>query len=114
MTIIINLPQKFQAVNALAPSVVGFSLLTLLLYSPLASAASALAGLLFTKLKIAPFYLIQESAALQVVGVGLTSSLLSSQVSVSHAQHSYEIIMEILVWIRTGEGPAGNYKVRHA
>lgn len=90
MAVIINLPQKFQAVNASSPSAAGFSLLPLLLCSPL---ASALAGLLVTKLEIAPFYLILGGAALQLVGVGLTSSLPSSQDGIPHAQYGYEVIM---------------------
>lgn len=90
MAVIINLPQKFQAVNASSPSAAGFSLLALMLCSPL---ASALAGLLVTKLEIAPFYLILGGAALQLVGVGLTSSLPSSQDGIPHAQYGYEVIM---------------------
>lgn len=61
-----------------------------MLCSPL---ASALAGLLVTKLEIAPFYLILGGAALQLVGVGLTSSLPSSQDGIPHAQYGYEVIM---------------------
>ena len=90
MAVIINLPQKFQAVNAASPSAAGFSLLALLLCSPL---ASALAGLLVTKFGIAPFYLILAGAALQFVGVGLTSSLPASQDGTVHAQYGYEVIM---------------------
>ena len=90
MAVIINLPQKFQAVNAASPSAAGFSLLALLLCSPL---ASALAGLFVTKLGIAPFYFILAGASLQLVGVGLTSSLPTSQDGIAHAQYGYEVIM---------------------
>lgn len=90
MAVIINLSQKFQAVNASSPSAAGFSLLALLLCFPL---ASALAGLLVTKLRIASFYIILGGAALQLVGVGLTSSLPSSQDGIPHAQYGYEVIM---------------------
>ena len=90
MAVVINLPQKFQAVNAASPSAAGFSLLALLLCSPL---ASALAGLLVTKIGIAPFCIILAGAALQLVGVGLTSSLPTSQGGIAHAQYGYEVIM---------------------
>ena len=90
IAVIINLPQKFQAVNASSPSAAGFSLLALLLCSPL---ASALAGFFVTKLNVAPFYLILGGAVLQLVGVGLTSSLPSSQDGIPHAQYGYEVMM---------------------
>lgn len=90
MAVIINLPQKFQAVNSSSPSAAGFSLLALLLCSPL---ASALAGLFVTKLGLAPIYLILGGAALQLVGVGLTSSLPSSQDGIPREQYGYEVIM---------------------
>ncbi len=90
MAVIINLPQKFQAVNASSPSAAGFSLLPLLLCSPL---ASALAAWLVTKLHVAPFYLILGGATLQLVGVALTSSLPSSQDGIPNAQYGYEVIM---------------------
>ncbi|KAI4159145.1 MAG: hypothetical protein LQ342_006849 [Letrouitia transgressa] len=90
MAVIINLPQKFQAVNGSSPTKAGLSLLALLLCSPL---ASALAGFFVTKLRIAPFYLVIGGAALQLIGVGLTSSLPSSQNGIPHAQYGYEVIM---------------------
>ena len=84
MAIIISLPQKFQAVTATSLSAAGFSLLALLLCSPL---ASALAGLLVTKFGVVPCYLILAGAALQFVGVGLTSSLPTSQDGIASAQY---------------------------
>ena len=57
--------------------------------SPLASALSVL---FVTKPETALFYLILGSAAIQVVGVGLTSSLPRSQDSIPHAQYGYEVI----------------------
>ena len=62
MAVIINLPQKFQAVIATSPSAAAFSLLALLLCWPL---ASAMVGLLVTKFGIGPLYLILAGAALQ-------------------------------------------------
>lgn len=90
MAVIINLPQKFQAVNASSPSAAGFSLLAVLLCTPL---ASALAGFFVTKIGIAPIYLILGGATLQLVGVGLTSSLPISQDGIPHEQYGYEVIM---------------------
>ena len=69
MTIIINLPQKLQAVNAWSPSAAGFSLLASLLCCFAPHFASSLAGLFVIKLEIAPSYLILESAAIQLVRV---------------------------------------------
>ena len=82
--VVIILPRKFQTVNAPSHPAAGFTLLASLLCSPLAPAGS-----LIPKLETAPCYLILGSAAIQLVGVGLTSSLLSSEVSVSHVQYSY-------------------------
>ena len=90
LAVIINLPQAHQAVNSMSATAAGLSLLPLLLLTP---PASALAGCLGTKVRIAPFYLIVAGAALQVVGVGLASSLPTSQTSLPRAQYGYEILM---------------------
>jgi hypothetical protein len=72
MVVIVNLPQRFQAVNAVSSSLAGIYLLPLLLCSPLVSAAS---GYLVSNLKIPPFYLLIAGAMLQLVGVSFLGSL---------------------------------------
>ncbi|RMZ75534.1 hypothetical protein DV738_g5436, partial [Chaetothyriales sp. CBS 135597] len=72
MVIIVNLPQRFQAVNNFSPFRAGIYLLPLLLSSPF---ASGLCGYLVSKLKIPPFYLIISGAALQLLGICLLGSL---------------------------------------
>ncbi|KAL8667019.1 MAG: hypothetical protein Q9202_000941 [Teloschistes flavicans] len=88
--VIVNLPQRFQAVNGLSPTAAGIRLLPLLLCSPF---ASGLSGLLVTKAKVPPAYLLILGSALQLLGVGLTSSLPSTQQSIRPAQYGYEVLM---------------------
>lgn len=90
MAVIVNLPQRFQAVNGLSPTAAGIRLLPLLLCSPF---ASGLSGLLVTKAKVPPAYLLILGSALQLLGVGLTSSLPSTQQSIRPAQYGYEVLM---------------------
>ncbi|KZL85372.1 mfs multidrug transporter protein [Colletotrichum incanum] len=71
MTALINLPQRFQAVNGLSPFNAGVHLLPLLLSSPLATVVS---GHLATKWDVPPFYLLLFGATMQMLGVGLASS----------------------------------------
>ena len=90
MAIVVNLPQRFQAVNALSPTTAGLYLLPLLLCSPL---ASGLCGVLVSKLKVPPFQLILIGAALQLIGVGLTSSLSTDPSRIENQRFGYEVIM---------------------
>ncbi|KAF6815326.1 major facilitator superfamily transporter [Colletotrichum sojae] len=71
MTALINLPQRFQAVNGLSPFRAGVHLLPFLLSSPLATAIS---GQLATKWDVPPFYLLLFGASMQMLGIGLASS----------------------------------------
>lgn len=72
MTALINLPQRFQAVNGLSPFSAGVHLLPLLLSSPLATVVS---GHLATKWDVPPFYLLLFGASMQMLGIGLASSV---------------------------------------
>ena len=90
VTIIVNIPQRSQAVNGLSPVRAGLALLPLLLTSPFATAIS---GVLTATLKIPPVYLIISGAVLQLVGVGLISSLPIGTKSISPKQYGYEVIM---------------------
>ncbi|KAI9727831.1 MAG: hypothetical protein M1834_007877 [Cirrosporium novae-zelandiae] len=91
MAAIINLPQRFQAVNRTSPSGAGFRLLPILLCSPF---ASALSGLVVTKFRVPPFLPLLIACSLQVVGVGLIGTLSTSE-SIQAAQYGYEIILGV-------------------
>ncbi|KAL8732425.1 MAG: hypothetical protein Q9181_003971 [Wetmoreana brouardii] len=90
MAVIVNLPQRFQAVDGVSPTAAGTRLLPLLLCSPF---ASGLSGFLVTKVKVPPAYLVIIGSALQLLGVGLTSSLPSDRQSLLPAQYGYEVLM---------------------
>lgn len=86
MTMIVNLPQRYQAVNGVSAFQAGIRLLPLLLSSPFATAIS---GYLLSKRNIPPFYLALTGAVLQLVGVGFASSGLGGDT----ALYGYEFIM---------------------
>ncbi|OTB00543.1 hypothetical protein M426DRAFT_324209 [Hypoxylon sp. CI-4A] len=86
MTVLINLPQRFQAVDGESPFQAGIRLLPLLLASPV---ATAVCGQLVARFKIPPFYLLLFGASMQLLGIGLASSNRSS----SNAMYGYEVIM---------------------
>ena len=90
MAAIFNIPQRLQTVNSTSAIDAGIRLLPLLLLSPVASATS---GLLITKLKIPPLYILILGGSLQTIGVGLFSSLSSSDLQISPAQYGYQVIM---------------------
>ena len=92
LAIVVNFPQKAQAVNNMSPVDAGLSLLPLLLTSPL---ATALSGFLTGSMKVPPFYLMMASSVFQLAGVGLTISLPNDITSIPAAQYGYEAIMGI-------------------
>ncbi|RFU74580.1 mfs-type transporter [Trichoderma arundinaceum] len=92
VSIVVNIPQRAQAVGGFSPVKAGIALLPLLLTSPL---ATALSGFLTGTFKVPPFYLIIISSTLQLVGVGLTCSLPVDATSVPAAQYGYEVIMGV-------------------
>ncbi|RYP07364.1 hypothetical protein DL765_009175 [Monosporascus sp. GIB2] len=87
MTVLINLPQRFQAVDGASAFEAGLRLLPLLLASPVATAVS---GQLAGRFKIPPFYLLLFATSLQLVGVGLASSV---QFLSGKEMYGYEAIM---------------------
>ncbi|KAI0109798.1 drug resistance transporter EmrB/QacA subfamily [Daldinia grandis] len=87
MTVIINLPQRFQAVDGLSPFEAGTHLLPLLLASPV---ATIVAGQLATRFKTPPFYILLFGASMQLLGIGLASSV---QFKSGNAMYGYEVIM---------------------
>ncbi|KAI1029052.1 hypothetical protein LB504_012983 [Fusarium proliferatum] len=89
MAALINIPQRFQTVNMTSAINAGIRTLPLLLLSPLATAIN---GILVSKLRVPPLYTLFLGGSLQTIGVGLYSSLKSST-SIASAQYGYEAIM---------------------
>ncbi|KAI0379308.1 drug resistance transporter EmrB/QacA subfamily [Hypomontagnella monticulosa] len=87
MTAIINLPQRFQAVDGASPFEAGTHLLPLLLSSPV---ATAVAGQCAGRWKMPPFYLLLFGASMQLLGIGLASSIPFTS---GAAMYGYEVIM---------------------
>jgi len=90
MAAIINIPQRLQTVNSTTAVGAGIRLLPLLLLSPV---ASSLSGVLISKLKVPPLYLLIVGGSLQTIGVGLFSSLDSSNLQILAAQYGYQVLM---------------------
>ncbi|OAT05056.1 MFS multidrug transporter [Blastomyces gilchristii SLH14081] len=90
VAIVVNIPQRAQAVSGLSSVKAGLALLPLLLTSPLATAAS---GIFTSNFKIPPFYLILLGSVLQVIGVGLTCALPTKSFDVSPQQYGYKALM---------------------
>lgn len=87
MTVLINLPQRFQAVDGETAFEAGIHLLPLLLASPVATAVT---GQLAGKLKVPPFYILLFGASMQLLGIGLASSISFTS---GKAIYGYEVIM---------------------
>lgn len=90
MAAIITIPQRFQVVNGLGAVDAGIRMLPLLLCSPI---ATILASVLLSKLRLPPLYVLVAGCSLQTVGVGLFSSLNSSNLEVPSYQYGYQVIM---------------------
>jgi hypothetical protein len=89
MAAIINIPQRLQTVNMTTAIEAGIRLLPLLLLSPL---ATAVAGVLISKWRIPPLYILFLGGSLQMIGVGLFSSLEPST-TIPPAQYGYQALM---------------------
>ncbi|KAI0892714.1 drug resistance transporter EmrB/QacA subfamily [Annulohypoxylon nitens] len=87
MTVLINLPQRFQAVDGETAFEAGIHLLPLLLASPVATAVT---GQLAGKLKVPPFYILLFGASMQLLGIGLASTIGFTS---GKAIYGYEVIM---------------------
>ncbi|KAJ3459547.1 hypothetical protein FSOLCH5_014008 [Fusarium solani] len=92
VSMIVNIPQRAQAVYGVSPVQGGLTLLPLLLTSPLATAFS---GFMTGNAKVPPFYLVLVASVLQVIGIGLTCSLPTDSKSVPKEQYGYEVLMGI-------------------
>ncbi|KAK2796804.1 hypothetical protein FQN51_009028 [Onygenales sp. PD_10] len=90
VAVVVNTPQRAQAVSGLSPVKAGLSLLPLMLTSPLATAVS---GVLISNFKVAPFYLILLGATLQLIGMSLTCTLPTESFDIPPQQYGYEVIM---------------------
>lgn len=91
MAIVVNIPQRAQAVYGLSPTKAGLGLLPLLLTSPLFTAIS---GALTSNYKVPPLYLILIGEAFQIIGVGLTCALpKTGGTSIPKEQYGYEVLM---------------------
>ncbi|KAL2365114.1 hypothetical protein RJZ56_001917 [Blastomyces dermatitidis] len=95
VAIVVNIPQRAQAVSGLSSVKAGLALLPLLLTSPLATAAS---GIFTSNFKIPPFYLILLGSVLQVIGVDLTCALPTKSFDVSPQQYGYKASHGTWVW----------------
>jgi hypothetical protein len=89
---VVNIPQRAQAVYGMSPSRAGIILLPMMLTSP---AATVLSGYLTGNAKVPPAYLIIFAAVLQVLGVGLTCSLSTDAIDMPDAQYGYEVLMGV-------------------
>ncbi|KAL8843746.1 MAG: hypothetical protein Q9176_001954 [Flavoplaca citrina] len=88
MVIIIFLPQRFQIENSLSPVDAGVKMLALLLLSAF---GAGLAGFICSKKNIS-WYLLVLSNVLQVIGLGLLSTIPSSD-TVLARQYGYQVIL---------------------
>lgn len=90
MAAIINIPQRMQTANGTTAIEAGIRLLPLLLCSPL---ATTVAGLLISKLRTPPLFMLIAGCSLQILGVGLFSSLDPTQREIPAKQYGYQVIM---------------------
>lgn len=91
MTAVIYLPQRFQLQNSYSPADAGVRMLPLLLLS---SVAAGVGGFI-VQIKNVSFYLLVVSACLQLLGLGLMSSLPASMGSAPARQYGYQIILGV-------------------
>lgn len=92
VTIVVNIPQRAQAVDGLSPVHAGLALLPLLICSAF---SSALPGVLTSNLKVPHAYLLMAGAILQLIGVGLISALPTTTHEIAPQQYGYEAIMGV-------------------
>ncbi|KAM5344235.1 hypothetical protein ACJ41O_012772 [Fusarium nematophilum] len=92
VSIVVNIPQRTQAVYGLSPVRAGLTLLPLLLTAPVATAVS---GFLTSNAKVPPFYIVMAASIFQLIGIGLTCSLPTDSATLPAAQYGYEVIMGV-------------------
>lgn len=92
---VIQIPQRFQAVNGLSPLDAAIRLLPFALASPF---GSALAPLIAKKAKIPPLYLCLVGSALQLIGFALLTTTPHSM-DIFVGQYGYQFIAGLGVGI---------------
>ena len=90
MAAIINIPQRLQTSNGTTAVEAGIRLLPLLLCSPI---ATTMAGLMISKLRAPPLFMLVAGCTLQILGVGLFSSLDPNQREIPAKQYGFQVIM---------------------
>ncbi|MCJ1385973.1 hypothetical protein MMC17_009098 [Xylographa soralifera] len=84
----IQLPQRFQTVNATTPLGAGIRLLPYTLFSPV---GTILAAQLMSKYKVHPLILLELGAVFSTIGIALLSTVSASE-AVQAAQYGYQIL----------------------
>ena len=87
---LIQIPQRYQAVNGLSTMSAGVRLIPFSLLSPVGSAIAAT----LMKRKISPIYILAAGGVFQTIGLSLLSTLTSSK-QISPAQYGYQILVGI-------------------
>jgi len=90
LSIIINIPQRFQIVNGKTPTQAGIRLLPLVLFIPFASTLSAI---LSTKMKVPFLYLLIVGSSFQLLGVALMTTLSVTQFQIQPMQYISQVIL---------------------
>ena len=89
MMTLIFLPQRLQLQNGLSPVQAGIDMLALLLLS---ATGAALTGIVVSKHNIS-WYILAGSLMLQMIGLGLMSTLPATAGPVPSAQFGYQVIL---------------------
>ena len=92
LSLVINLPLKFQVVDDSSPFDAGYRLLAFTLCTPV---GSALAGLFIQKLHIPPLYILLVGAFIQIIGVALMTTLSTTPGAIPAAEYGYQVIMGV-------------------
>ncbi|KAL9046690.1 MAG: hypothetical protein Q9206_007015 [Seirophora lacunosa] len=90
LTMVIVLPQKFQVVNGDSGFKAGYRLLALMMSFSL---GAILSSILTEKKRVPPFCTFIFAGCLQILGLGLMTSLSTTQPGFPPAQYGYEVIM---------------------
>jgi hypothetical protein len=89
MMTIVFLPQRFQLQNGLSPVQAGLRMLALL---TLSATGAGLGGIIASRRNIS-WYILSGSLALQIIGLGLMSSLGTEAGEVRPEQYGYQAIL---------------------
>ena len=90
LAVVINMPARFQVVNSSSPFDAGYRLLTLTICTPL---GSTIAVIFTQKLKLAPLYILLVAPIVQVIGLGLMTTIPAQAGSFPSTIYGYEVIL---------------------